>query len=147
MTIRSTAFAHGEPIPVEYSYDGGNLRPPLSFHDIPPGTESLALIMEDPDAPSGPFAHWLIWNMEHDAFGNADPTRDPHAVSGHNGMGEIGYVGPCPPSGPPHRYYLRLYALDTMLDDLPVGASREQLKRAMEDHVLESAQLMGTFQA
>lgn len=147
MIIRSTAFAHGEPIPAEYSFDGGNLRPPLSFTDIPPGTESLALIMEDPDAPNGSFAHWLIWNMEHDAFGNADPTRDPHAVSGRNGFGEIGYAGPHPPAGPPHRYYFHLYALDTMFEDLPVGASREQLRAAMADHVLEQADLMGTYQA
>lgn len=145
MTIRSPAFPYGGAIPGQFALHGGNARPPLVFDDIPPGTESLALIMEDPDAPHGSFAHWLIWNMEHDAFGNADPTRDPHAVSGRNGMGEIGYAGPCPPPGAAHRYYFHLYALDTMLDDLPVGASREQLRMAMGDHVLEKADLMGTY--
>lgn len=146
MTISSSAFAVGAPIPPEFSFTGGNLRPPLSFNEIPPGTEGLVLIMEDPDAPGGPFTHWLIWNMEHDAFGNADPTRDPHAVSGRNGFGEIGYAGPNPPAGERHRYYFHLYALDTMLEELPVGASREQLMSAMADHVLERADLMGTYQ-
>lgn len=146
MIIRSSAFTHGGPIPRQYCYDGGNLLPPLSFDEIPPGTESLALIVDDPDAPNGSFVHWLIWNMEHDAFGNADPTRDPHAVAGMNGYGEIGYGGPCPPPGRPHRYHFRLYALSTMLDDLPPGASREQLKSAMGEHVLETALLIGTCQ-
>jgi len=141
MEIKSTAFQNKENIPAEYTCDGENVSPELEFLDIPENTVSLALIMDDPDAPSGTFTHWLVWNIP------KDKTKIEKAEflspSGTTGFGREGYGGPCPPSGT-HRYYFKLYALDTNLN-LDSGAAKKQLEEAMEGHIIEKAELIGLY--
>lgn len=146
--LTSTAFAHGEAIPRQYSCDGEDISPPLSWGDPPEGTQSLALIMDDPDAPAGVWVHWVLYNLPAGSGGlpEAVPTDAQLADGSRQGKsswGRMGYGGPCPPSGT-HRYFFRLYALDTALD-LAAGASKEQLLQAMEGHVLAQAELMGLY--
>ena len=142
--LTSPAFTEGQPIPERFSCDGDNVSPPLDWGSVPEGTRSLALVLHDPDAPSGDFTHWVGWNI--------DPIRDGleegahETVEGANGFGENGYGGPCPPPGHgAHRYFHELFALDTELD-LEEGASREQLEDAIEGHVLGGAELIGTYE-
>jgi Raf kinase inhibitor-like YbhB/YbcL family protein len=143
--LSSTAFEEGQPIPERYSCDGDNASPPLSWTSLPEGTRSLALIVHDPDAPSGDFTHWLAWNIDPGSDGLEEDVPAP--LHGTNGFGRPGYGAPCPPPGDgPHRYYFELYALDTDLDLLESGAAREQLEREMEGHVLGQARLMGTYE-
>lgn len=143
MKFTSTAFEHDGPIPSLYTCDGRNINPPLQCHDYPAGTTSLAIIMDDPDAPSGDFVHWTVWNippaLECFQVGVA-PTG---VTEGVTDFGRTGYGGPCPPSGT-HRYHLRLYALDTMLD-LAASTTKADLLKAMEGHVLGHAVLVGTY--
>lgn len=141
MEISSVAFENGQSIPDKYSCQGENHSPSLHIENIPQGTVSLAIIVEDPDAPSGTFDHWIAWNIV--------PTSDlvegaKLAEQGKNGFGTIGYKGPCPPPGKPHRYFFRIYALDSKID-LAKGSGKEDLKRAMKGHVIGEAELMGTF--
>ncbi len=149
--ILSTAFAEGAPIPVQYTCDGDNISPPLRWGSIPKDSQSLALICEDPDAPSGVFAHWLIFNLPPlvsslpEAMPVSETLEENGAVQGHNDFSETGYGGPCPPSGRPHRYFFRLFALDTLLP-LAAGASKQELERAMHGHILATGHLMGTYQ-
>lgn len=147
-TLMSSAFENGEPMPGIYSYYGGNKSPPLSWSGAPEGTVSFALIMEDPDG--GYWVHWIVFNIPSDVFELEEGlpimlTLDNGAMQGSNSWGGMGYGGPAPPSGT-HRYYFRLYALDTMLD-LPTGALKYQLVNAMQDHILGEVELMGTFSA
>jgi Raf kinase inhibitor-like YbhB/YbcL family protein len=148
MEILSSAFHDGEAIPEQYSYDGRNTSPPLELRDVPENAESLALVVEDPDAPNGTFCHWVLYNVPprttRIAAGVApDETLGDGSRQGVNDFGAVGYGGPRPPSGT-HRYYFRLYALDTMPDlDNPV--KRQDLQGATEGHVLAEAQLMGTY--
>jgi Raf kinase inhibitor-like YbhB/YbcL family protein len=149
MKLESPAFRHGGLIPDKYSKDGGNITPPLAWTGVPRGTKSLALIMDDPDAPSGVFVHWLVYDIpptvtELEEGLPPKPTLPNGARQGRNGFGGMGYGGPQPPSGT-HRYFFHLYALDSKLD-LPAGASREELDQAMQGHILEEAQLMGRYQ-
>ncbi len=150
MKLHSTAFEEGGPIPAEYTCDGADVSPPLSWSGAPEGTRAFALICDDPDAPAGTWLHWTIWNIP------GDRTSLPKGVSkaehvldgarqGRNDFRKIGYGGPCPPPGPAHRYYFRLYALNAPLD-LPAGATRAQLESAMKGHVLATATLMGRYQ-
>jgi Raf kinase inhibitor-like YbhB/YbcL family protein len=142
--LTSTAFEEGKPIPRKYSCDGDNVSPPLSWSSPPDGTRSLALILHDPDAPSGDFTHWVGWNIDPDA-GGLEEGEHP-AAEGANGFGENGYGGPCPPPGHGvHRYQHELFALDARLD-LEPESSREQLEDAMENHVLGGAELIGTYE-
>ncbi len=142
--LTSPAFAEGQPIPRKYSCEGENASPPLSWSSLPEGTRSLALIVHDPDAPSGDFTHSVGWNIDPDAGGLEEGAHAP--VEGANGFGEDGYGGPCPPPGDgAHRYLHELFALDTELD-LEPSASREQLEDAMEGHVLGGAELVGTYE-
>jgi Raf kinase inhibitor-like YbhB/YbcL family protein len=149
MELTSPGFANNDAIPNKYSKEGGNVSPPLTWRDIPAKTKSLALIVDDPDAPSGLFVHWVLYGISPDTT-NLDegqpstPTLPNGGRQGRNGFGDVGYGGPQPPSGT-HRYFFHLYALDTELD-LPAGASRQELDRAMKGHVLEQAQFMGRFQ-
>jgi len=146
--LTSPAFADGQMIPSKYTADGDNVSPPLAWEGLPPGTQSLALICDDPDAPVGTWVHWLMWNIpatppslrEHVPPQKQLPNGSRQGV---NDFGRIGYGGPAPPSGT-HRYYFRLYALDTVLD-LPAGASRGQLEKAMKGHILGQTQLMGKY--
>jgi Raf kinase inhibitor-like YbhB/YbcL family protein len=149
--ITSPAFADGAEIPLKYTCHGQNVSPQLDWSQGPVGTASFALIMDDLDAV---YTHWVIFNLPPDAYGLPEAVpKDNELASGalqgkigSGGVGyPIGYFGPCPPQGSPHRYRFTLYALDTMLD-LAAGASKEQVLQAMEGHVLGQAQLIGIYQ-
>jgi Raf kinase inhibitor-like YbhB/YbcL family protein len=142
--LTSSVFDEGQPIPEKYSCDGENVSPSLSWSSPPEGTRSFALIVHDPDAPSGDFVHWVAWGIDPGAGGLEEGAHPPG--EGANGFGENGYGGPCPPPGHgAHRYFHELFALDTELD-LEEGASSEQLEDAMEGHVLGGAELVGTYE-
>ena len=148
MEITSPAFSPGALIPPKHSCDGADVSPPLSFSGIPAGTRSLALISDDPDAPVGTWVHWVAWNLPADTRSLEDgvPKKETLASGvkqGTNDLGRAGYGGPCPPSGT-HRYYFRLYALDTTLN-LPVNATKKDLEKAMQGHILAQAELMGKY--
>ncbi len=148
MHLHSPAFFTGNSIPFQYTCDGDNLSPPLSWDSPPNGTVSFALIVEDPDAPKKTFTHWVVYNLpahiEYLSEGVVNHATLPDGgVQGKNDFGQLGFGGPCPPSGT-HRYFFKLYALDQMLD-LPPGASKADVLAAMEGHVLEAAELMGRY--
>jgi Raf kinase inhibitor-like YbhB/YbcL family protein len=144
LELTSESFDHGEPIPERHTCSGNGSSPPLGWDFVPEGTRTLALIVHDPDAPSGDFVHWLAWNID-PADGGIDEDK-PAPVQGTHDFGRPGYAGPCPPPGHgPHRYYFHLYALDAELD-LEEGAAREQLEDAIDGHVLAEAELIGTFE-
>lgn len=147
MNLQSPAFSRGEAIPDRYSHDGGNASPPLTWEDVPGNAKSLALIVDDPDAPNGTFIHWVVYNIPTStnelAEGASEQQSIGEARQGKNSFGEIGYGGPKPPSGT-HRYFFHLYALDSAIE-LPPGASREQLAAAMRGHKIEECQYMGKY--
>ena len=148
--LSSAAFTHGAIIPAQHTCDGEDLSPPLSWTGIPVERRSLALICDDPDAPRKTWVHWVLYNLpgesvELSAGIPGVPELPSGARQGRNDSGEIGYSGPCPPPGKPHRYYFRLYALDIMLT-LPHGVSKAELESAMENHILAQGTLMGTYQ-
>jgi Raf kinase inhibitor-like YbhB/YbcL family protein len=147
--LTSSAFREGESIPQKYTADGPDLSPPLQWGEPPAGTRSWALICEDPDAPRGLWVHWVLFNLPADTrrLDEGVPpqgTLSTGARQGKNDFGKLGYGGPAPPPGKPHRYYFKLYALDTLLD-LPAGATRAQLLQAMKGHILAEGQLMGRY--
>ena len=142
MKITSSAFQQGANIPSKFSCDGANTNPPLQISDVPPEAKSLVLIVDDPDAPSGLFTHWAVWNIPPQTNTIAEGST-PKGVQGTNDFGRSGYGGPCPPSGT-HRYYFRIFALDRELD-LPFGAKRSQLDAAMKGHVIAQGELMGRY--
>jgi Raf kinase inhibitor-like YbhB/YbcL family protein len=147
--VQSSAFAAGGEIPREYTCDGANRSPPLSWTGAPSGTRSLALIVHDLDAPGGDFTHWVLFNLPaqlREVAPRMPPDGDlPNdARQGRNDFGRVGYAGPCPPPGPAHRYVFDLYALDSFLP-LGGGARRAQVENAMRGHVLRQAQLTGTY--
>jgi Raf kinase inhibitor-like YbhB/YbcL family protein len=148
--ITSTAFADGAEIPVKYTCDGQNISPQLNWGDGPAGTASFVLILEDPDAPVNNFTHWVIFNLPPDTPGlpeavPKDGTLASGALQGKNGGGSIGYIGPCPPKGSAHHYVFNLYALDKPLD-LAAGATKDQVRQAMQGHILSQSQLVGLYQ-
>jgi Raf kinase inhibitor-like YbhB/YbcL family protein len=146
MKPSSTAFADGQPIPKKYTCQGEGLSPALKWGDVPAGTQSLALLVDDPDAPSGTWSHWVVVGLPPDT--KEIPEGGPlpgGAREGVNDFKRTGWGGPCPPPGPAHRYYFRLYALDTTLDGLD-QPSRSQLLSAVEGHTLGKGELMGTYQ-
>ena len=144
LQISSTAFSDGQTIPQRHTCEGDNVSPPLSWSGAPSEARSLALIVDDPDAPSGTFVHWLAWGL--DPGSNGLDEGQPAPVEGTNGFGEKGYGGPCPPPGHgPHRYFHRLYSLNSELD-LAAGASREELDVALEGRVVGTAELVGTYE-
>ena len=146
MRIDSPAFRNGEHIPRQYARSGQDKSPPLQIADVPVNARSLVLIMDDPDAPSGLFTHWLVFNLDPKTTElGEDHAPEAPARQGQNSWGETKYGGPQPPSGE-HRYFFRVYALDTIIE-LPRGPSRTQIEQAMNDHVLDSADLMGRFAA
>ena len=142
MKITSSAFQEGANIPSKFTCDGSDASPPLQIADIPPEATSLALIVDDPDAPSGLFTHWMVWNIppQTSAVGEGNT---PKGVQGTNDFGKSGYGGPCPPSGT-HRYCFKIFALDRELD-LPFGAKRGQLDAAMKGHVVAQGELVGRY--
>lgn len=143
MKIFSTTFKEGEAIPLKYTCDGDDVNPILNISGTPKETKSFALLMDDPDSPSGNFTHWIIWNIQPSETEIKENGKLEGTVEGVNGFGNIGYGGPCPHSGT-HRYFFRLYALDQMLD-LSSGADVAMLKQAIEGHVLAEAELMGNY--
>jgi Raf kinase inhibitor-like YbhB/YbcL family protein len=146
MTITSTAFQDNDPIPKEYSFDSKNVNPPLTFSETPEGAESLALIIEDPDAPSGTFTHWILYNMSPATLQILEGELPLGAKQATNDFGQQKYGGPKPPSGT-HRYFFKLFALDTMLDDLREQDSSSQFYQSIEDHTIGQAQIVGTYAA
>lgn len=146
MNILSPAFMHEDTIPPEYTCDRDNINPPLTFSDIPVLAKSLVLIMDDPDAPSGVFTHWTVYDMA-TRIRQLDMGEKPSTgLEGMTDFGSVGYGGPCPPPGSkPHRYYFRLYALDG-ITELPEGAGREDLDDAMQGMIIETATLLGYYE-
>lgn len=145
LTLSSSAFEEGGLIPSKYTCDGENVNPELSISGVPEGTVSLALIMDDPDAvkPAGHvWDHWVKFNIP-PTVTKIDENSDPEGVSGITSREVLTYGGPCPPDGE-HRYFFKLYALDTKLS-LREGATKAEVERAMEGHILEETQLMGRY--
>lgn len=149
--VSSTVFDDGGPIPPKYSCEGSNISPPLNWDlsQLPiPNGGSMAIICDDPDAPGGTWIHWVIFNLppETNSLPELVMPREElenGALQGSNSWGNIGYSGPCPPSGT-HRYYFKVYALDVKLN-LPSGTTKEELLKVMEGHILDKGQLMGTY--
>jgi len=144
MKISSPAFENNQFIPVKYTCDGENINPPLKIEDVPEGTKTLALIVDDPDAPMGVWSHWVLFNIDPSVQFIEENSYPEGAIQGLNDFKKHSYGGPCPPSGA-HRYYFRLYALDTILD-LSSEATREDVLKTIKDHILASAELMGLYQ-
>jgi hypothetical protein len=143
-TLSSTAFGPGQPIPPRHTCDGDDLSPPLAWSNVPEGTNSLALIVTDPDAPGGTFTHWLAWGLRPAAGALAEGETAP--AEGRNDFGVAGYRGPCPPPGDgPHRYVFRLFALDAEPEVAP-GVGREELEGALGARTLDVAELTGTYE-
>ena len=150
MQLTSTAFTEGTAIPAKYTCDAKNVSPALKWSGVPAGAKSLALVVDDPDAPVGTWVHWVLYDLHATTSELAEDV--PHsqllangAKQGLNDFRRIGYGGPCPPPGKPHRYFFKLYALDVLLDLKP-GLTKKDLEHAMEKHILAHAQLMGTYQ-
>jgi Raf kinase inhibitor-like YbhB/YbcL family protein len=143
LTVSSPVFKHNGTIPAKYTCDGLNVNPPVLIEHVPAGTKSLALIVDDPDAPAGIWAHWVLWNM-HPAIKEIKEDSVPKgAQQGLNDFRQQTYNGPCPPSGT-HRYFFRLYALDTTLT-LQTNATKADLEQAMEGHIIGKAHIVGLY--
>jgi len=150
LEVTSADFGHGEPIPQRCTCDGENRSPSLIWTGVPVETRSFALVCDDPDAPRGTWQHWLLYNLPAEACeldGGVPPKPElpSGARQGINDSGDVGYGGPCPPPGKPHRYFFRLHALDSTLN-LPPGVNRADLDRAIAGHVLAVGTLMGTYE-
>jgi len=148
LSLSSSSFENGAMIPSKYTCDGEDISPPLKWESAPEGTKCFALISDDPDAPAGTWVHWVIYNIPAETNElkenyPKDAELPDGTKQGTSDFGRIGYGGPCPPSGV-HRYYFKLYALDIVLD-LASGASKADLLKAMENHIIEETQLMGKY--
>lgn len=143
--VTSPAFEPDSLIPMQYSCEGDDIAPEIKWQNLPKNTKTLALICDDPDAPHGTWVHWVVYNIpaSDTSFSAKSSTDDDSFVFGKNSWGKTSYGGPCPPSGT-HRYFFKLYALDTDLK-LKAGATKEELLRAMEGHVLAEGELMGRY--
>ena len=142
--LRSGAFLDGDPIPKDHTCDGSDRSPHLVWDPAPPRTQSLALLVHDPDAPGGDFTHWIVFNLSPTSRGMEPGQVPTGALQGKNESGKQGYSGPCPPKGPAHRYYFDLYALDQKLA-LDAGATKVQLQQALAGHTVGQTQLMGKY--
>jgi Raf kinase inhibitor-like YbhB/YbcL family protein len=145
VNISTPAFAPGKSMPALYAYKGQNISPELRIGNVPANTRSLALIVDDPDAPMGLWTHWLVWNLPADTASIPEGKLSSGARQGKNSFGNVRYDGPAPPSGT-HRYFFRLYALDTTLA-LPSGSDRAVLLAAMEGHVVGTGETFGVYSA
>lgn len=147
--IATTAFSSGGTIPKNYTCDGPDLSPPLTWKDAPAGTQSFALIADDPDAPAGTWVHWVVYNVPSttkelpEGVQKSEKLPDG-TLQGRNDFRKIGYGGPCPPPGKPHRYFFKLYALDTKLS-LEPGATKPELESAIKGHTLTQTEIMGKY--
>ncbi len=149
LSLQTSAFKPGGEIPAQFTCSGADSSPALSWSGAPQGTQAFALIVDDPDAPSGTFTHWVLYDLPGNANslpeGVAKTDQLPNGSrQGKNGFGRTGYGGPCPPPGKPHRYFFNLSALDAKLN-LPAGASKAKVEQAMKGHTLGHAELMGTY--
>ncbi|RUR86101.1 hypothetical protein PCC6912_09260 [Chlorogloeopsis fritschii PCC 6912] len=149
MKLASSVLEENDFIPAKYTCDGADISPALSWDEPPPGTESFALIVDDPDAPRRTFVHWVLYDIPATVRQLSEQiatvkTLSNGGVQGKNDFGNLGYGGPCPPSGT-HRYFFKLYALDKKLGLQP-GATKNQLEAAMEGHILATAELVGRYQ-
>lgn len=150
MQLTSTAFNEGQPIPAKFTCDEKNVSPPLKWNGVPADARSLVLIADDPDAPVGTWVHWVLYDLPAGASELTEDTPKSQylpggAKQGLNDFKRLGYGGPCPPPGKPHRYFFKLYALDRPLELKP-GATKKEVEQAMEKHILAQGQLMGTYQ-
>lgn len=149
MEIKSSAFKTQERIPTKYTCDGADISPPLSWTDVPEKTQSFALISDDPDAPMGTWVHWVIYDLPadtrelHEGIAKKE-TLENGAKQGITDFRKVGYGGPCPPPGPAHRYFFKLYALDTKLG-LPPRATKKDVEKAMKGHILAQTELIGLY--
>lgn len=141
MQLISSSFEHNQKIPAKYTCTGEGVNPPLQFHNVPDNAMSLVLIVDDPDAPNGDWVHWVIFNMEPHTLGIEENSKS--GIEGMTSFGKLGYGGPCPPSGT-HRYFFKLYALDTMLD-LTALADKKAVEAAMDGHIIDKAELIGLY--
>jgi Raf kinase inhibitor-like YbhB/YbcL family protein len=141
--LSSNAFRDGETIPKKYTCDGEDISPQLGWSSLPQGTQSLALIVDDPDAPSGTWVHWVLYDISPDESDLPEGSQGL-GIEGKTSFREPGYGGPCPPRGMPHRYFFKLYALDKILGLKP-GATKSDLEKVMQGHILAQGQLMGTY--
>lgn len=144
MKIKSSAFEENGIIPKKYTCDGEDVNPPLSFEDIPEETKSLALIVDDPDAPAKVWTHWVVFNIPPTTTEIGENSVPEGAIQGKNDFGKVEYGGPCPPPGPAHRYRFKIYGLDIELD-LEEGASKQAVEQAMEGHILAQGILVGKY--
>lgn len=149
LEIKSPVFKEGGSIPLQYTCKGSDISPPLSWSGVPKGAKSMALICDDPDAPGMTWVHWVVYNISPDENGLKEDLAKSGTLPGGTLQGitdfrKIGYGGPCPPPGGPHRYYFKLYALDKK-PELKAGATKDMLLKSMDGYILEEAQLMGTF--
>jgi hypothetical protein len=139
LKIESNAFSYNKSIPSKYTCEGESINPELTINELPENTKSLAIIVEDPDAPNGTFDHWVVWNIKP----AKQISENMHeGTQGKNGKQQLGYTGPCPPSGK-HRYFFKIYALDDFLS-LAGGADKKALLHAMHDHIIAAGEIMGT---
>lgn len=143
LTVKSPAFAGNGYIPARFTCDGNNINPPLVIEKVPADAKSLALIVDDPDAPVGMWVHWVVWNIPPETREIAEDHVPGNSVQGKNDWKRNGYGGPCPPSGV-HRYFFKLYALDTRLN-LGIGTTKPELEAAMKGHILSKAELIGLY--
>lgn len=145
MIITSPSFADGDMIPRKFTCEGGDINPELQIQNVPEGTETLALVVHDPDAPmAGGFTHWVVWNIDPGTVLIKEESIPPGSVEGKNGAGRTGYMGPCPPPGKPHRYEFRLYAL-SVRPDLPEGSTMDMLMEVVNGSVISEAVLAGLY--
>lgn len=145
LELRSAAFSDGTLIPERYSRRGGNVSPPLEWTHVPDGTEELALVCEDPDAPGGTFTHWVVTSLPPESSGTGEDRLPEEAVPGRNSFGDIGWDGPQPPVGDrAHRYFFRLYAVDRPLG-LGEGVGADDVRAAVDGHTLATGTLVGLF--
>jgi len=149
ISISSDVFENGGNLSSEYTCDGSDISPALSWHTAPAGTQSIALIVDDPDAPGKTWVHWVIYNIPTNATGlpaavPKNKTLDDGSLQGKNDFGRIGYNGPCPPPGQNHRYFFKVYALDTTLN-LKSGATKSQLEASMSGHILAQGEMIGKY--
>jgi Raf kinase inhibitor-like YbhB/YbcL family protein len=142
MKVESPAFEENQKIPKQYTCEGEDISPPLIIKDIPKNAKYFAIIVDDPDAPTGTFDHWLAWNIP---VKEQIPQHIRAPVQGRNHFGETRYRGPCPPRGKAHRYFFKVFALDFKLD-LPEGSTKYELETAMKEHVVGKAQIIGIYQ-